>query len=194
MAKENSSYKDKNIKLEDKKYYVLRCFAFLALFLILHYAYDFAPDGILKTGIGIFSGTSESMFQHMKNAFYAYILLFLLEYTVFRKQIQVPAAYFFSNLISTILLPWLIFIGYYSVLAFTGRFQNIVVEIVYANIITLGMLYITTTIQQKLLAVNYTRELKIMILFLLVCMVTQFTLFTFNIPSLGFFFEPAPFS
>ncbi|MHA1672423.1 MAG: DUF6512 family protein [Promethearchaeota archaeon] len=180
------------MKLEDKKYHLIRCIAFLQLFLILHYAYDFAPVGILKNILGIFSGTQESIFQHMKIAFYAYIILFLIESSVFRNQIQDRTQYFYSNLIATIVLPWLIFIVYYSLLAFTGRLYPVVIEIVYANFAVLGVLYITTTLQQKLISLEYTKEIKIMIFFLLVCLVSQFTIFTLEIPELGFFFEPAP--
>ncbi|MHA1518931.1 MAG: DUF6512 family protein [Promethearchaeota archaeon] len=180
------------MKLEDKKYYLIRCIAFLQLFLILHYAYDFAPEGFLKNLLGIFSGTQESIFQHMKIAFYAYILLFLIEYPVFRGQIQNPSKYFYSNLLATIFLPWLIFIVYYSLLAFTGRLYPVVIEIVYANIAVLGVLYITTTLQQKFISIEYTKEIKVMIIFLMVCMISQFTIFTLEIPELGFFFEPAP--
>ena len=56
---------------ESKNYMYLRGLVFLIIFLILHYLYEWFPNIITQ----IFSGTDESLYQHLKIGFYDYLIL-----------------------------------------------------------------------------------------------------------------------
>jgi len=71
------------MNLDDNKYIYIRGLILLGIFIILHYAYDFFPNVVFQ----IFSGINESVFQHMKIAFYSYIILTIIEFFVFKKKI-----------------------------------------------------------------------------------------------------------
>ncbi len=58
-------YKGRKIKI------YIKLLLFLVIFAILHFSYDLLPNNITK----IFSGTEESVFSHLKIAFWAYLMI-----------------------------------------------------------------------------------------------------------------------
>jgi len=60
----------------------LKAFIYLILFSVLHFGYDLTHLSFLKP----FCGINESIFQHLKIAFWAYLLASLIEYPVFKRK------------------------------------------------------------------------------------------------------------
>lgn len=54
---------------------------FLLIFAILHFAYDFFPNAVIK----IFSSPDESVFSHLKMSFYSYFFLSINRLFLFEK-------------------------------------------------------------------------------------------------------------
>ncbi|MFN2305010.1 MAG: hypothetical protein ACK2TV_14865, partial [Anaerolineales bacterium] len=109
---------------------ILKIVIYQLLFLLLHYLYDWFPNNLTV----IFSGVNESVYQHMKIAFFTYFLIAILEYLVIRKTIKDFEAYLFSRLFSASFLP-LIMMVYFLVGPLTiGHTDNILLEIVFANL------------------------------------------------------------
>ena len=72
------------MNLNSKTYISVRGLIYIPIFLLLHYSFEWFPNLLTQ----IFSGTEESVFQHCKVGFYAYLILIVLEYAVFRKKIK----------------------------------------------------------------------------------------------------------
>ena len=69
---------------KNKNLIIWKIIIFQVVFLILHYLYDWFPCQVTQ----IFSGTNESVFQHMKIGFYSYLVVAFIEFLLIRKNIQ----------------------------------------------------------------------------------------------------------
>ncbi len=172
---------------KSNKWLGIKAVLFLVIFLILHYAYDWTQGNAF---FELISGTDESMYQHMKIAFYGYLILSLVEFFVVKAEIDDRKQFVFTQLLGTILVPWMIFLVWYIPAAFLGQFESIVVEIIWANIATLGALFCTAIIQRACISLDFDTPLKVVIIALLLISVLEFTLFTFKLPWTDVFVEP----
>ena len=165
----------------------LKIAGFWVTFLVLHYAYDWAP--ILP--FQIFSGVDESMFQHMKIGFYAYFLVVIIEYLISRKQLPVSLdAFVFSQLLATILVPWFMFILWFMAPAYFGKFPTVFLEIFHANVIVVLLGFCTTVVEQSFETMRYSAMLKGIIVALFLISISLYTIFTFQPPWHDVFVDP----
>ena len=109
---------------------VLKSLIIQIIFLLLHYTYDFFPGKLSA----IFSGVNESMFQHMKIAFFSISMASILE-RVYTKDKQDLSQFIFLRIFSAVIYPWIIFIFFYIPPAIIGKISVIWIEIVSANLI-----------------------------------------------------------
>jgi len=174
------------VDLENKYYIYLRSAVFLIIFLVLHYLFDFFPNIV----IGLISGINESFYQHLKVAFYSYLILTLIEFIIYKSKISVRENFLYSHLLSSILVPWSIFILWFIGPALIGQFDNVVIEIIYANIITYLSILTITLLEQSYSKVDFTSGVKVVILILLIISIMEFTIFTFELPWHDMFVEP----
>ena len=158
----------------------------MGLFILLHYLYDFFPNVIIE----IISGTDESLYQHLKIAFYAYVFLTIIEAGIFRNQIEDPSKFWFSHLFSAVIIPWIIFILWFIGPAIHGKFTSLVVDVIYANIITYVSLVILSMLETWYGELEYPTNIKVIILLLFGLSVLEFTLFTYFLPWHDVFIEP----
>ncbi len=172
--------------LENKYYIYLRSAVFLIIYIILHYLFDLLPNIVIE----LISGINESFYQHLKVAFYSYLILTLIEFIIFKNKINVRENFLYSHLLSTILIPWVIFILWFIGPALIGQFENIVIEIIYANIITYLSVITISILEQSYGKVDFTRVVKVAILILLIISIMEFTIFTFELPWHDMFVEP----
>jgi hypothetical protein len=75
--------------------------SFQIIFLVLHYSYDWFPNKITH----LFSGIDESVYQHMKLAFYAYFPVVIGEILFQRKSIQSWVNFCYARILSFTILP-----------------------------------------------------------------------------------------
>ena len=172
----------------DKKYFLIRSLVFLIFFIILHYSYDWFP--VLQSITMYFSGINESIYQHMKMIFFSYIALFLLEYLTFKSNIEDKEKFFFAHILSTILLPLLMFVMWFIGPAVLGEFDNILLDIIYANIITYSIILFSSFLNDEFLDLQFSKEVKTIIVILFILSLVEFILFTLNLPWHDVFANP----
>jgi hypothetical protein len=106
---------------------------FFIIFLLLHFLYDFVPHPV----VGIVSGTSEAVFQHLKMGFYSYLAAGLIESRLIPAYRPVMAVRpLFSLLGTAVMVPWMLFLLYYLLPAFFGEVENMVFHVIYSVCIT----------------------------------------------------------
>ena len=157
------------------------------IFLLLYFAYKFIPSAPLK----VICGICESNFQHYKASFFSWIILSLGEFLWMRRRIQDRQAFLYSRMATATILPWFVFILWYLGVAIFGRLPTIALEILYANIITIIVGIFATIFEQGISRINYSRELKVILLFLFFSSLVLYMVFTFGkLPWADVFIEP----
>ena len=172
--------------LNSKAYISVRGLIYIPIFLLLHYSFDWFPNRLTQ----IFSGTEESVFQHCKVGFYAYLLLIILEFAIFRKTIKDATKFWWSRLLSAFLISWLIFVFWYSAPAVYGFIPILWLEILYANICVYVTILSISIFERTFEEVNFSKAMKICLLILLFIMIMEFTIFSFNMPWADMFAAP----
>ena len=167
--------------MKEKRY--LKVIGIWAAFLILHYAYDFAPILPFK----LISATHESNYQHMKIVFFAYILVSAIEWFLQRKQIESVDTFVFSRLLAAIIAPWLTMTLYFIAAAVYGPFDSVFVEILYANVILLLVNICAVVLEKGIESVTFSRPAKAVIIGLALVLIMEFIIFTFKLPHMDVF-------
>jgi len=163
-----------------------KAIAFWFVFLVLYGLYRFFPVFPLS----LISGTTESVFQHFKEGFYAYLIVNLVETILVRKRLQEWSAFLYSRIASTTFLPWLIFLLWYLAPAIVGRWPNNLFEIIYANLITFLVGLSTVTLERGFEGIPYSRGIKLVLIALFLTSILLYLVFTFRLPWTDVFIEP----
>jgi hypothetical protein len=93
-------------------------------------------------------------------------------------------------MMSTLFLPWIIFLLWYIAPAIIGRWPNNTYEIVYANVITFSTGFFTVILERGLEEIQYNKSLKAVILTLFCVSLLLYIVFTFRLPWADVFVEP----
>ena len=115
------------------------------VFLGLHYAYDFFPT----TFVSLFSGINESIFQHMKIGYFSYLITNMIELVFQRKKINLKN-FITTRILTTMLLPWIMFLLYFLPEAVYGKVNNLIVKIVLANMVLLLTSVLTVLVERHI--------------------------------------------
>ncbi len=172
--------------LDNRNWLLIRSVLYLLLFILLHFLYDLLPNPVFA----IFSGTSESVFQHAKISFYCYLILVLIELVINRKNIDDVKQSIFPGLLTAIIIPWIMFLCWFVLPSFWDRMEPIIVEIIYANVATFFVGFIGSVLHKAFREIKYLTELLVLIIVLLCIEALEFTIFTFRIPWYDFFHDP----
>jgi len=173
------------MEYDDKNYLFVRSGLYLVIFLTLHYLFKWFPNVV----ISLFSAIYESVFQHMKISFYAYIILTLIEFILFRNKIADAKKFIYSHLFSAVLIPFFILV-LFSMGAMVYGERSYVVEIIYAIIITYLSGFSISIIEQEFQHIEFSKRFKIFLLIIIVIMIMEFTVFTFRLPFHDLFANP----
>ena len=173
------------MEINSKNYIYVRSFLLLGIFILLHYLYKWFPNIIFS----LISPINESVFQHFKNAFYSYIILTLIEYFIFRKEIKDKNKFFFSHMLSAIIIAWFIFILFLTFAMFYGE-RQFIVEIIYAQIIVFLTAISISIFEQEFKDLEFSKRFKVLIIVLFIYLVVEFTVFTFKLPWHDVFANP----
>ena len=166
------------MNLDDNKYIYIRGLILLGIFIILHYAYDFFPNVVFQ----IFSGINESVFQHMKIAFYSYIILTIIEFFAFKKKITDITKFLFSRVFSTIFYPWIMFLFFFFTRVIYPWQMPFVVEIISAQTVLYVSMLILSFIELDIMKIEFGKRVKIIFVILIILLIIEFTAFTFYLP------------
>ena len=166
--------------------HVFKLIAFWAGFLILHYAYDFFPILPLK----LISGVDESFFQHAKIGFFGYALVNLGEYLIRRRGLKDVAGFVYTRLFTTTVLPWFIFLIWFTAPAYYGPIASVAVEIIFANVALVLATNAILIVEETMAGIAYPRPFKVLVGVLFLVSISLFVIFTFGPPWCDVFADP----
>lgn len=159
---------------------------FWLVFMVMYGVYRFFPVFPLS----IICGTTETVFQHFKAAFFAYLITAGLEYWFNRKRISDREGFLYSRLQSALFIPWVIFLIWYIAPALGLRF-SIPLEIVWANFSLLVVAVCVLILERSWETAAVTRAQKTVIWALVALSAVLFVRFTFGpMPWTDVFIEP----
>ena len=138
---------------------ILKVAIFQVIFLILHYSYEWFPNGATR----IFSATNESVYQHMKVVFFSYIILAIGEYAVCRRSITALMPFTYARLFSIVMLPLIMIPYFLTCPAFFVKIESIPLEILFANIVLIATSSSTFIMEHHLEQSEPDRGLKIVL-------------------------------
>jgi len=166
----------------------IKAFFFLLSFSLFHFGYEVTQWSFLTP----FCGVNESVFQHMKMAFWGYILLSIIEYFRIQKKIkQKIVNFFYSRTLSTIILPWITIVLWYLLPALYGRAESLIIDLLWAIFVTYISALFVIRIEKEIEKNRFHTGTKIAILILLVISAFLFVWFTYSLPWLDLFENPA---
>lgn len=173
------------LALQGKLWLGIKVALFLGWFSILHFLYDWFPIGV----VGIFGGTSESVFQHMKLAFYAYLGMVGIEYVIFRKEIVSKASYWDKRLLSALMIGWLEIIVWYLHPMFFDSFPTSLLEIIYSFGVLIGIVIWLIGFENNV-EFRVNRTGRVLLVIMVVLLVLEYTIFSFKDPWINIFALP----
>ena len=164
----------------------LKSIIYLVLFSLLHFLYDLTNLDFLKP----ISGINESVYQHLKMAFFAYFFVFLIEYLIIKKKIAKRDSFWYSRLLSTNIIPWFTFSIWYLVPATIGKLKSATIEIIWAILATYISGLFTILIERDTENLTFSIRFKIIILILFFVSLFLFVKFTYSLPWIDLFVNP----
>ncbi|MGC9358479.1 MAG: hypothetical protein ACP5GX_11450, partial [Anaerolineae bacterium] len=99
--------------------------------------------------------------------------------------------FFHSRLFATLLVPWLVFIVWYAAPAYYGPWPTVFLEILYSNIAVIVVGLCALVVERELTSLTFSRPFRWANVALFVVLVTQFTIFTYRLPWIDVFIDPA---
>ena len=175
---------------ENKKkmgYFTLKSIIFMAFYAILHFLYTILHQNPFFQAI---AGTDESVFQHLKIGFFAYLILIGIDYLIVRKEIENVSSFVFSRLISSLLVPWIIFIIWYIVPAFVGHEIGLAKELAWALVVVFITGIMAAVVDDNIEKIEFNLAIKIIVVFLIIVSFIIFIWFSFELPWIDVFVLP----
>lgn len=164
----------------------IKSLLYLAIFSMLHFGYDLTHWAFLTPLCGI----NESVYQHLKMAFWAYLLASLIEYFGMRRKFSKGKNFWYPRLLSTIVVPWFVMLIWYLVPALWGKVESLTVEILWAIFSTYSSGVMVGIIEKNIEKNVVTSSFKIVILILLIVSVFLYVWFTYKPPWIDLFVNP----
>jgi surface polysaccharide O-acyltransferase-like enzyme len=157
---------------------------FLLFFVALHYGYELTGWYILTPICGI----NESVFQHLKMAYWSYLFVSLAEYLAARRTGK-RDGYWYPRLLAAVVVPWIAMLVWYLMPALARRVESFTVHVAWAILATY-VTGVTGAFIERGLKESPPLELKVLILALSVISVFLYTWFTYNPPYIDVFEIP----
>lgn len=156
------------------------------LFLVLHYLYDWFPNDL----VSMISGINESVYQHMKIGFFAYIMLVVIEYLIIWKNINSINKFIYSRLFTASYYPLVMMVIFLLGPMVFGHFQSTAAEIIFANIALLLTSLSALVIESHVEGAKPLLGFKVVAILLFLVSLSQFIIFTFRLPWFDIFAIP----
>jgi len=164
----------------------LKSFIYLIFFSALHFGYDLTGWSFLKP----FCGINESVFQHLKMAFWAYLLASAVEYPLAKRKLSEQKNFWIPRIFSTTVVPWTIFIVWYLVPATLGKFRLSYLELIWALLVSYFSGLAGGVIEKNLEKQPLTFCFKFLAIFLAAVSAFLYIIFTYNLPWIDMFVAP----
>ena len=171
---------------EKSTYYFIKSLVFLGFFSLVHFIYELWPNGFT-----LFIGAAdESVFGHTKMAFYAWLLVFIIELAVFmpRKLIENKKPFVLSRLFVATLLPWFEMLVWYIEPAIAKADTPLSIELTWSLAVVYIIGLLGGGIERKLQKIDFDMYSMIVVLALFVLSIIFFTVFTWEKPWIDYFY------
>jgi hypothetical protein len=174
----------------------LKAFIFLIVFSLLHFGYEATG----WTPLTIFCAVNESLFQHLKMAFWSYLLLVaLIEFPLLIKKIAEEktgktiagsGSFWYSRLLSVIILPYIVLIVWYLQPAISSRLKSDWIDLAWAITVTYLSCLLIAFLEKDTERIKYQLSSRYIILLLVFISGLLFVLFTYRPPWIDLFINP----
>ncbi len=166
---------------------VFKVILFQVVFLLLHYLYEWVPNGITA----VFSGIDESVYQHLKIGFFSYLLVALIEYLWLRKGLEAPKRFLVSRLFTCVYYPWVMMVFFLVSPLIFIKIESIPGEIIFANVALLLTTTFSLIVERHVEKAEPTRGFTAVLAALFLIALVQFVVFTNRLPWFDIFARPA---
>mgnify|MGYP000695747980 CR=1 FL=1 len=165
----------------------LKAFLFLVSFCLFHYGYEITELAFLKP----FCGTNESVFQHLKMAFWGYALLCLVEFFLLRRHPKNEVNNFlYSRMLSAVLLPWVVLLTWYLLPAVLGKVKSLFFEVLWSVLVTYLSGLFVIQIEKETEKTRFEIGTRVTICALVAISAFLFVMFTYKLPWIDLFVNP----
>jgi len=161
----------------------LKAFIYLGVYSGLHFGYELTKWPFLIP----FFGTNESVFEHLKLAFWAYFIANVIEYLIVSRK-RLERNFWCPRLFSTILLPWLVVIIWYILPGIIGHLEPLWFELFWSFFVTFVTSLLAIIIERGINKLSYAFKVTVIVLFLI--SIFFFVRFSFGKPILDIFEIP----
>ncbi len=164
----------------------LKPLLYLVLFSTLHFGYDLTGWSFLTP----FCGIDESIFQHLKMAFWAYLLTNLIEFFIVKQKTKNTSSFWYPRFLSAVFVPWIIFLIWYLMPAIFGRLQSNLIEVFWAISVTYISGIFGVSIERSIEQTKISKTFRIVIISLLIISAFLYIKFTYTLPWVDMFVNP----
>ncbi len=159
---------------------------YLIVFSALHFGYDLTGWAIVTP----FCGVDESIFQHLKMGFWAYLITSIIEFFAVNKRLGDRKTFWYPRFLSTTIIPWIIFLIWYIVPATFGKLGSASLEVLWAIFSTYISAVFATVIEKTIEQMQVSNPAKVVILILLIVSAFLYIKFTYTLPWIDMFVNP----
>lgn len=164
----------------------LKVFLFLFIFSILHFGYDVTHLAFLKP----FCGINESVFQHLKMVFWAYLITNVVEYFFVKKRLEKKESFWYSRLFITVQLPWFVVLIWYLIPSIFGRVKSTMVDVSWAIVSSYISALFGVLIERNIERVRLNLAFKVVTAILLSVSAFFYIWYTYHLPYIDLFIDP----
>ncbi|AEJ61755.1 hypothetical protein Spith_1492 [Spirochaeta thermophila DSM 6578] len=166
----------------------LKSFVFLGIYGVLHFGYELTGWSWL---VPVF-GTNESVFEHLKMVYWAYLFASLIEAAAagsLRRR-ETPG-FWPSRFLSVVLAPWVVVLIWYVLPGFVGKVESLAVELSWAFAVTYVVGLVAGMLEHDLERLPWKGRTRLLLTALLVLGGFFFVFFSFSTPWIDVFVDPA---
>lgn len=151
------------------------------LYVLLHFANKLMPSPVCS----FFGCPEETLYTHMKMAFFSYLIINIIFGLVDLGQKRKPAV--FAQMLSNSVYPYLAFFIWMIVPALFGQIHTPALEVVYSNVILVICLYMTVTMEGMFSQAVWSKSAKVVAVFFFAVSCVLYTAMTINKPGIELF-------
>ena len=162
----------------------------LAILLVLSSVIHFLPTWFHFSWVTLFAPNSESIFQHERILFAAYLIYSLVEYFIVCKKLTNGNGFWMSRFLILTLLPWIMIMGYLLPQSFTGKMPTEGAEVFWAILSTFLVWVSVVLLEKDLESIKYSKTACVLIVIFFLLLILSNIIFTYNLPVYDIFSQP----
>lgn len=164
-----------------------KAFLYLGVYVLLHFAYEATGWEVLRPVAGV----SESVFEHLKIGFFAYLFTSFGEFALLRRSPRRPREFWVSRILATWSVPWVILSCFYLVYTITEGPLPLTFELSFAFAVTFLSGIFGSILERGIEDIWFPPESKSVVFLLFFVALVFFVAFTYRVPPLDLFALPS---